>query len=115
MIRRPPRSTLFPYTTLFRSVLNVQADHLGLGGIKTLRDLARIKSLVVEVVQRRGTSVLNADDPLCVEMVDQAGGRIAYFSMQDGREGPEHLRKHIAEGGLAVVLQKGARGDIVTI
>src|SRR2546422_6421424 len=24
MIRRPPRSTLFPYTTLFRSVLAVQ-------------------------------------------------------------------------------------------
>src|SRR3712207_8056904 len=23
MIRRPPRSTLFPYTTLFRSVLNL--------------------------------------------------------------------------------------------
>src|SRR3712207_7244418 len=27
MIRRPPRSTLFPYTTLFRSVLAV-LDHL---------------------------------------------------------------------------------------
>src|SRR2546430_14771495 len=26
MIRRPPRSTLFPYTTLFRSVLRVPAD-----------------------------------------------------------------------------------------
>src|SRR5256885_4860280 len=25
MIRRPPRSTLFPYTTLFRSVRNPQA------------------------------------------------------------------------------------------
>ena len=25
MIRRPPRSTLFPYTTLFRSVLNGDA------------------------------------------------------------------------------------------
>src|SRR2546426_1717332 len=24
MIRRPPRSTLFPYTTLFRSVIGVQ-------------------------------------------------------------------------------------------
>src|SRR2546422_7024836 len=24
MIRRPPRSTLFPYTTLFRSILDVQ-------------------------------------------------------------------------------------------
>src|SRR5258707_8260361 len=29
MIRRPPRSTLFPYTTLFRSVLGAQGfDHL---------------------------------------------------------------------------------------
>src|SRR3712207_7933669 len=29
MIRRPPRSTLFPYTTLFRSVVRVVAlDHL---------------------------------------------------------------------------------------
>src|SRR5258708_35572868 len=27
MIRRPPRSTLFPYTTLFRSLLQ-QRDHL---------------------------------------------------------------------------------------
>src|ERR1051326_898264 len=27
MIRRPPRSTLFPYTTLFRSVLNVPGEH----------------------------------------------------------------------------------------
>src|SRR3712207_7316285 len=25
MIRRPPRSTLFPYTTLFRSYLNLRA------------------------------------------------------------------------------------------
>src|SRR5260370_6380686 len=27
MIRRPPRSTLFPYTTLFRSYVQVLADH----------------------------------------------------------------------------------------
>src|SRR2546426_9251579 len=26
MIRRPPRSTLFPYTTLFRSVINLYDD-----------------------------------------------------------------------------------------
>src|SRR2546427_11719601 len=29
MIRRPPRSTLFPYTTLFRSVLHFLQDHGG--------------------------------------------------------------------------------------
>src|SRR3712207_7838031 len=29
MIRRPPRSTLFPYTTLFRSVLNDNVQAAG--------------------------------------------------------------------------------------
>src|SRR2546423_10546535 len=28
MIRRPPRSTLFPYTTLFRSTVSRVGDHL---------------------------------------------------------------------------------------
>src|SRR5947199_4460584 len=31
MIRRPPRSTLFPYTTLFRSKLKAIQDELGEG------------------------------------------------------------------------------------
>src|SRR5258708_17248826 len=30
MIRRPPRSTLFPYTTLFRSNQNSRLDMIGL-------------------------------------------------------------------------------------
>src|SRR3712207_7133740 len=29
MIRRPPRSTLFPYTTLFRSLLDRHLEHVG--------------------------------------------------------------------------------------
>src|SRR5256885_11045177 len=28
MIRRPPRSTLFPYTTLFRSVIRIEVEAL---------------------------------------------------------------------------------------
>src|SRR5687767_15570375 len=31
MIRRPPRSTLFPYTTLFRSRSDVKVDEGGFG------------------------------------------------------------------------------------
>src|SRR3712207_6893926 len=31
MIRRPPRSTLFPYTTLFRSLAVGEVDHLARG------------------------------------------------------------------------------------
>src|SRR3712207_7123499 len=32
MIRRPPRSTLFPYTTLFRSVRDIMAGRTSIGG-----------------------------------------------------------------------------------
>src|SRR2546422_3522022 len=36
MIRRPPRSTLFPYTTLFRSQARVRVQRVGvhLGGLQ---------------------------------------------------------------------------------
>src|SRR2546430_12868563 len=44
MIRRPPRSTLFPYTTLFRSGL-VFAVVMGvLGGFFPARRAARVRS-----------------------------------------------------------------------
>src|SRR3712207_8109328 len=39
MIRRPPRSTLFPYTTLFRSVL--QGDAAEVAGLPGIRRGAR--------------------------------------------------------------------------
>src|SRR5260370_22298418 len=41
MIRRPPRSTLFPYTTLFRSRLGYRADVAG-NGSEALLALDRV-------------------------------------------------------------------------
>src|SRR3712207_5727925 len=41
MIRRPPRSTLFPYTTLFRSV--VGGDVAGAGDHQRRLDLGRVR------------------------------------------------------------------------
>src|SRR5256885_17180434 len=37
MIRRPPRSTLFPYTTLFRSREIYDANQLRVNGVNTAR------------------------------------------------------------------------------
>src|SRR5258706_16218308 len=39
MIRRPPRSTLFPYTTLFRSAVTERAHDVILGVVLVLRGL----------------------------------------------------------------------------
>src|SRR5438067_6913461 len=41
MIRRPPRSTLFPYTTLFRSNLHQQGAAGGIERIRRPRNRAR--------------------------------------------------------------------------
>src|SRR3712207_9474805 len=40
MIRRPPRSTLFPYTTLFRSFVSEEIDRLTDTGAAKPRDVA---------------------------------------------------------------------------
>jgi cyanophycin synthetase len=98
-------------------VTNIAADHLGLKGVDTVEDLARIKSVVVEVVAPSGHSVLNADDPLVSRMRRRAGGRIVFFSYSghSGDDCPRFLRHHIEDGGTAVVRQPGIGGDLIVI
>src|SRR2546425_8851061 len=42
MIRRPPRSTLFPYTTLFRSPVLPERDHVAVVEGRVPGDLAAV-------------------------------------------------------------------------
>ena len=42
-------------------VTNVSGDHLGLGGIQTIEQLARVKSVIPETVTTDGYAILNAD------------------------------------------------------
>ncbi len=92
------------------AVLNVQADHLGLRGVNTLEELAKVKRIVVEVA--RGTAVLNADDPLCLRMADYSqADHLCYVTLN-----PRHplVREHIRSGGRAAVLEEGAGGYMIT-
>src|SRR5688572_31126567 len=54
MIRRPPRSTLFPYTTLFRSAQDRRGNTLGIFGRSFLRD-SEWPSPTAPPPQRRGS------------------------------------------------------------
>jgi cyanophycin synthetase len=85
-------------------VLNVSADHLGLGGIHTVEQLADVKSVVPAVVRRRGYAVLNADDPLVLAMAERTRGDVVLFSAVDGRGNP-HLERHVEEGGTAATME----------
>lgn len=97
------------------AVLNVSSDHLGLRGVDTLEQLAEVKRLIVEIVRDDGASVLNADDALVAAMAEHAEGRIVYFSMQGGEGASDLIKQHIADGGCAVVLQPGVRGEMLAI
>ena len=66
-------------------VTNVTGDHLGLGGIDTIGQLANVKGVIVEAVPRSGTAVLNADDRHVARMARHCAGRVVLFSMADDR------------------------------
>ena len=85
-------------------VLNVTADHLGIGDIDTVEQLAQLKSVVAESVMPRGYAILNAEDPLVAAMADKVKGQVAYFSMDPNNE---LLLKHTEAGGLAAVYENG--------
>ncbi len=91
--------------------LNVQADHLGLRGVNTLDDLAAVKRVVVEIA--KDTAVLNADDPQCLRMADYTKAKqVCYVTMDHNHQ---LVKEHIGAGGMAVVLEQGIQGQMITL
>ena len=93
------------------AVLNVTSDHLGLGGVDTVQELADVKRLVVEVA--KDCAVLNADNEYTLKMAAHtAAAHICYVTRN-----PDHplVREHIRQGKRAVVLEQGLNGDQIVI
>jgi cyanophycin synthetase len=98
-------------------VTNVTADHLGLGGIETVGQLANVKGVVVEAVPRSGTAVLNADDPLVYRMARHCAGRVVLFSMAKakGEDGFDRVDGHTARGNAAFNLEDTPEGELMVL
>src|SRR2546422_4449581 len=132
MIRRPPRSTLFPYTTLFRSLLDA-----GLAGEKKIVVLqprrVAARTVAARVAWERGCP-LGAEVGYQIRFDDQTslGTRISYVTegillrwLQDARSLPDvgiilfdefHERNLLSDVALALVkqLQQTQRPDLKT-
>ena len=93
-------------------VTNVTGDHLGLGGITSIGQLANVKGVVVEAVPRSGTAVLNADDHLVYRLGRHCAGRVVLFSMATtkGEDGFDRVDGHTGRGGAAFCLGALERG-----
>jgi cyanophycin synthetase len=85
-------------------VTNVAADHMGLGGITTLEQMARVKSVVPETVFPHGYAILNADDDLVYNMRKDLKCNVALFSMDENNP---RIKEHCNGGGLATVYENG--------
>lgn len=85
-------------------VTNVAADHIGLGGINSVEQMARVKSVVPETVFPHGYAILNADDDLVYAMRKDLHCNVALFSMDENNP---RIIEHCTNGGLASIFENG--------
>ncbi len=98
-------------------VTNVTGDHLGLGGIDSIGQLANVKGVVVEAVPRSGTAVLNADDPHVYRMGRHCAGRVVLFTMatEKGEDGFDRVDGHTSRGNAAFCLEPTKEGELIVL
>jgi len=85
-------------------ITNIQEDHLGISDIHDLKDLSRVKAVVVNSVKKDGWAVLNAEDVNCVEIAKNLDCKVAYFSMN---EHCDVIVNHCRTGGIAAIYENG--------
>ncbi len=85
-------------------VTNVAADHLGLKGIHTVEQLAKVKGVVPETVLPDGYAILNADDDLVFNMRRNIECNLALFSMDENNP---HVKALQRKGGITAIYENG--------
>jgi cyanophycin synthetase len=85
-------------------VTNVSADHLGLKGIHTIGQLAKVKAVIPETVLPEGTAILNADDDLVYAMRKNVECNVALFSLDENNP---HIKAMQKRGGISAIYENG--------
>jgi cyanophycin synthetase len=85
-------------------VTNVSEDHIGLGGIDNIEQMAQVKRVVPETVFPHGYAILNADDDRVYAMREGLDCNVALFSMDEKNP---RIISHCEDGGVAAVFENG--------
>ncbi len=83
---------------------NIKEDHLGLNDIHTLKDLTRVKRVVLDSVKKDGWAILNADDEYSMKIKNDLDCRVAIFSMDENNP---YIQKYAKEGKTTCVFEDG--------
>src|SRR3712207_2290135 len=99
MIRRPPRSTLFPYTTLFRSTQSLHTNSFDEALALPTEEAVRVALRTQQVIAHE-TGVVNTVDPL--------GGSYFVEALTDRMEAAayEYFRKIDELGGMVEAIKQ---------
>jgi cyanophycin synthetase len=80
-----------------------EGDHLGMGYIDTVDELALVKSVIVRNVPPTGTAVLNAADPAVAKMAKACRGEVTFFGLNGHHP---IISSHRAQGKKAIFRQQ---------
>ena len=86
-------------------VTNISEDHIGLNGVNSVQELARVKAVVPKSTASTGYAILNADDDLVYGMREQLVCNIALFSMNPAND---RVKQHLSNGGIAATVENNS-------
>lgn len=86
------------------AITNITEDHIGLDGVESMEDLAKVKALVGEAVKEDGYVVLNADDYWTKSIIERIKAKKVFFAKSKEND---LIQKNIRDGNIAVYIEEG--------
>lgn len=84
-------------------ITNITEDHLGIDGIETMEELAKVKALVGEAVRPDGYVAINGDDKMSLSIISRLKSKLIIFSKNKDNS---VMRANIKNGGYGIYVDK---------
>ncbi|PRR82236.1 cyanophycin synthetase [Clostridium vincentii] len=85
-------------------ITNITEDHIGIDEIKTIEDMAKVKSLVGEAVKEDGYVVINGDDNMSLSIIPRLKSKLIIFS---NNKDNKVMQNNIKNGGYGIYVDEG--------